>query len=123
MRECENCTACCTWLKGSAYGNDFGNGTSCKFLCEKGCSVHKLRPQVCEKYFCAWAQELLPEEMRPDQSNILVSIENNEIGQYLKVIPINGYEINTDILSWFKEWSSKMNTPVICLRENQWIQI
>lgn len=123
MRECGDCTACCTWLIGNAYGYEFGNGKSCQFLCEKGCSVHKLRPQVCQNYFCAWAQELLPEEMRPDKTNLLVSVENNENGQYLKLLPINNYEINTDILSWFKEWSIRMNTPVICLRENKWIQI
>jgi len=63
MRECGECTACCTWLQGSAYGYEFGNGKSCKFLCETGCSVHKARPKVCEEYFCAWAQELISEEM------------------------------------------------------------
>jgi hypothetical protein len=123
MRKCGDCTACCTWLIGNSYGHEFGNGKSCRFLCEEGCSVHKLRPNLCENYFCAWAQQLLPEEMRPDKCNFLVSVENNTNGQYLRVSPINGYEINTDILSWFKEWSTRMNTPVICKKENEWIQI
>lgn len=123
MRECGECTACCTWLIGNAYGYQFGNGNSCKFLCQSGCSVHKARPQVCMNYFCAWAQELLPEELRPDKCNILVSVENSDAGQYLKVLPINGQEINTNTLNWFTAWSLSMNTPVICLKENNWIEL
>ena len=85
MRSCGDCTACCSWMKGSAYGYEFGGGKSCKFLCETGCSVHKARPKVCEGYFCAWSQELLSEEMRPDKCGVLASVENNEKGQYIKL--------------------------------------
>lgn len=119
FRECGDCTACCTWLNGIAYGWEFGGGKTCKFLCESGCSVHKARPKVCEKYFCAWSQELLEEEMRPDKCGVIASVENNENGQYLKLISIK-QEINTDILDYFKKWSSIMNTPVIYLKNNNW---
>lgn len=119
MRPCGDCTACCTWLNGSAYGYTFGNGKTCKFLCESGCSVHKARPKVCESYFCAWSQELIPEEMRPDKCGVIVSVENNENGQYLKLISTKE-EINTDILNYFSKWSSIMNTPVIYLKNNNW---
>jgi Fe-S-cluster containining protein len=123
MRECGECTVCCTWLVGDAYGHEFGNGKSCKFLCENGCSVHKARPQVCRNYFCAWAQELLPEEMRPDKCKYVVSVENSDGGQYLKIFSIDGDKINTNILNWFKSWSSLMNTPVIYVKENNWIDL
>ena len=113
MRECGDCTACCTWLVGSAYGHEFGGGKSCKFLCESGCSVHKARPNVCMNYFCAWAQELLPEEMRPDKCNILVSVELRENEQYLKVIGINNKKISNNMKKWFIEWGEKMNTHII----------
>ena len=119
MRPCGDCTACCTWLKGSAYGYEFGGGKSCKFLCESGCSVHKARPKVCEGYFCAWSQELLPEEMRPDKCGVLASVERNENGQYLKLLPIKN-EINTDTLEHFKKWSIMVNTPVLYLNNNNW---
>ncbi len=119
MRSCGECTACCTWLQGNAYGWKFGDGKSCKFLCETGCSVHKARPKVCEEYFCAWVQELLPEEMRPDKCGVLVSVENRDIGQYLKLISTEK-EINTDMLDFFKKWSHIMNTPVLFLRNNIW---
>jgi Fe-S-cluster containining protein len=118
MRPCDDCTACCTWLKGSAYGYEFGEGKSCKFLCKTGCDIHKARPTVCEGYFCAWAQELLPEEMRPDKCGVLASVENNN-GQYLRLTLIDG-KINIDILEYFKEWSIKMNTLVLYLNNNIW---
>lgn len=117
MRSCGECTACCTWLKGSAYGYEFGGGKSCKFLCESGCDVHKARPKVCEGYFCAWAQELLPEEMRPDKCGIIASVENSENGQYLKLTATKK-EINKNILEYFKNWSDIMNTPIFYIRDN-----
>jgi Fe-S-cluster containining protein len=106
-------------MKGSAYGYEFGGGKSCKFLCKTGCDVHKARPKVCEGYFCAWAQELISEEMRPDKCGVLVSVENNENGQYLRLTSISGV-INNDILDYFKKWSNMMNTPVIYLNNNIW---
>jgi Fe-S-cluster containining protein len=113
MRDCGSCTACCTWLIGNAYGYEFGGGRSCKFLCEGGCGVYKARPKTCEGYFCAWAQELIDEDYRPDKSGILVSVEQNENGQYLKVLTIDKHNINSDIIEYFNKWGERMNTPVI----------
>jgi hypothetical protein len=112
MRPCGECTACCTWLKGSAYGYEFGNGKSCKFLCEQNCSVYTKRPKVCEQYFCAWAQELLPEEMRPDRCGVIASVEKNENEQYLKLTSM-GVKINSDTLKYFEEWGRIMNTSIV----------
>jgi Fe-S-cluster containining protein len=121
FRECGECTACCTWLKGDAYGHEFGEGKSCRFVCKTGCSVHKARPAVCKKYFCAWAQNLLSEEMRPDQCGVLASVENAENSQYLKLTFIDE-KINTNMLEYFKEWSLKMNAPVVYFK-NKNIQV
>ena len=119
MRLCGECTACCTWLKGNAYGYEFGGGKSCKFLECNGCGVHKARPKLCKDYFCAWSQELVSEEMRPDKCGVLASVENNENGQYLR-LTLTQKEINTDILEYFKEWGQIMNTPVLYLNDNIW---
>jgi hypothetical protein len=113
FRSCGDCTACCSWLVGDAFGWEFGCGKSCKFLEEGKCGVHKARPEVCRNYQCAWSQSLLPEEMRPDKYNILISVENNHMGQYLKVLPINNKEISNEMLEWLKNWSEKMNTPIV----------
>jgi Fe-S-cluster containining protein len=113
FRDCGDCTACCSWLIGDAFEWKFGCGKSCRFLEEGGCGVHKARPEVCRNYQCAWSQHLLPEEMRPDKSNVLVSVEQNENGQYLKVLRINNKEIKNEIKQYLQEWSERMNTPVI----------
>jgi Fe-S-cluster containining protein len=113
MRECGECTACCTWLVGNAFHWEFGQGKSCKFLECSGCGVYKARPETCRNYQCAWSQNLLAEDMRPDKCNALVSVEKNEYGQYLKILPINNKKIDQKYIQYFKEWSEKMNTPVI----------
>ena len=57
--------------------------------------------------------------MRPDKCGVLASVENNENGQYLKLTFIEK-SINKDTLDYFKEWSIKMNTPVLYLKNNIW---
>jgi Fe-S-cluster containining protein len=113
FRECGECKACCTWLIGEAYGHSFGCGKSCKFLESYGCGIHSERPEMCRKYQCAWSQYLLPEEMRPDKCNVLVSVEQKEGKQYLKVLPINNKKISYEMYHYFMKWSEQMNTPVI----------
>jgi hypothetical protein len=112
MRPCGECTACCTWLHGDAYGHEFGNGTSCKFLCE-GCSIHKVRPSACVNYQCGWSQYLIDEELRPDKCGIIISVENNQEGQYLKAILFDKDKINNSTISYLDDWSKKMNTPIV----------
>lgn len=112
-RECGECKMCCSWLIGSAFGWEFGAGKSCRFLECNGCGVHKARPESCRNYQCAWSQHLLPEEMRPDECNVLVSVENNEDGQYLKAIAINNQVMSEDVVSYLRNWSEKMNTSVM----------
>jgi hypothetical protein len=51
--------------------------------------------------------------MRPDKSNVLVSVEQNERGQFLKAIAINSKQIDNEVRQYLQEWSDKMNTPVI----------
>ena len=116
FRECGECTACCTWSMASIFGWEIGGGKSCKFLECDGCGVHKARAEVCRNYQCAWSQHLFPEEMRPDKSNVLVSVENDENGQHLKVFAINNKEINAEVKKYFQEWSEKMNTLVIFIQ-------
>jgi Fe-S-cluster containining protein len=119
FRKCEECTACCTHLKGTAYGYEFGNGNTCKFLCNGKCDIYKVRPNACMNYECAWTQELISEEMRPDKCGVIASVENDKYGQYLKLTAIR--EINKDILKYFQEWGKKMNSRVVYLNiSNNW---
>jgi len=117
MRECGGCTACCTWLIGDAYGHSFGGGKSCKFLGCNGCEIYETRPETCKRYFCAWTQELIDEDLRPDKSGVLVSVENNNQGQYLKVVEIVKGSINNTIVEYFQNWGQKMNTLIVFVKQ------
>lgn len=119
MRECGDCKECCLWLQGDSFGFTFGAGTPCKFLECDGCGVHKARPESCRNYFCGWAQELFDEEYRPDKCGVLVSVEQNENGQYLR-LTYTKQNINKDIVEYFRLWGERMNTPVIHLNNNCW---
>ena len=113
FKPCGECTACCTWLSASIFGWEIGEGRSCKFLECNGCGIHKIRADVCKNFQCAWTQHLLPEEMRPDKCNVLVTVDISE--EFLRAFPINNTEINTEVKQYLQEWSEKMNTPVFIL--------
>lgn len=91
FKPCGECTECCDGnLIGKSYGNDFYKNKPCIFLVNKKCSIYKNRPQVCRSFQCAWTQNLLDDDMRPDKCGIIVSIEADEFGkQYFKVIETN----------------------------------
>jgi hypothetical protein len=125
MRPCGDCTACCTsnkWTCGHAYGHKFSNGESCKFLCETGCGIHKIKPKHCKEISCAWAYELISEEMKPNKCGIIsfyTTPENPLHANFLTIMPVNSKEeIDKSVLEYFKEWGIKMNTPVLCLSED-----
>ena len=73
MRECGDCTACCTALlidvgdiKSNAY-------EPCKHLTAKGCGIYKDRPEnPCRSFSCAWLQGHMEEKDRPDRSGGIV---------------------------------------------------
>lgn len=110
MRDCGDCTKCCTWLSGEAHGYKFGNGKSCKFLCSSGCSIYEDRPSVCKTYYCAWSQELIDEKYKPNKCGFIISVEWENNKQFLKVIEIESGAINKNILDYLYYWCEKMNT-------------
>jgi hypothetical protein len=90
MRPCGDCKECCDGnLIGEAYGHQFGNKTPCHYLIDDKCSIYSDRPSCCQQYFCLWAQAIIPENMRPDKSKMLVSVEIDDAGKkFLKVVLI-----------------------------------
>ncbi|MBD8618409.1 YkgJ family cysteine cluster protein [Sphingomonas sp. CFBP 13728] len=74
-RACGDCTVCCTEL--TVDTPDFAKpaGTPCIHLSGQGCGIHAVRPRICRTWFCAWRRiASLPDDARPDQSGLLVSI-------------------------------------------------
>lgn len=118
FNECGSCTACCDgWLIGNAYGNPFGNKSSCLFLCDKKCTIYNTRPNSCSKYQCAWSQGLFPDWMKPTESNVLISVENDKSQQFLKVIQM-GYPIKQEVKEFLDSWVKINNTYYILTGEN-----
>lgn len=114
FRPCGDCHACCEgFLVSTSYGNQFGNGISCKFLCNKECAIYETRPQVCKNYQCAWSQGIIPNWLKPNKVGVLISVqENNENKQYLKVVEMKPV-IEYDVYKTIKDWCDKNNTYYI----------
>ena len=84
IRECGECDLCCKWLSHNVYGQDITLDSPCRFL-NNGCSIHPNRPPQCKRYFCMWAQGVLPEWMFPKDIGIIVSVKNWPYGQWLEL--------------------------------------
>lgn len=115
---CGNCTACCDGnLIGNAYGIEFGNKKPCAFLIDKKCSIYSVRPNVCKKYQCAWSQGLFPEWMKPNTSGVLVSVENTQNHQFLKIVKIHR-DIDLKVFDFLDTWCKNNNTYYIVSGDN-----
>ena len=69
MRECGDCTLCCTLLPVKYF--DKPANTPCKH-CDVGCTIHAIRPDVCRSYNCEWLLGELQEDMRPDKTHVVM---------------------------------------------------
>ena len=113
FRECGECDLCCRWLSHNVYGQQITLDSPCRFL-NNGCSIHPNRPAQCKRYFCMWAQGVLPEWMFPKDIGIIVSVKNWPYGQWLEVIEA-GKPITDEILAELV----KFNVPVKYTREGK----
>lgn len=109
MRACGDCNACCTGiLRGNVRGKYFGELNPCYFL-DKQCTIYEERPSQCRHYYCAWAQELLSEPLRPDNCNAIVSVEiDHKNKQYLKIL--YSKDCPKELLEEVEEFCKKNNT-------------
>lgn len=109
--ECGDCNACCSGnLAGVAHGIPFGNGTPCSFLCNSKCTIYDIRPAVCRGYQCAWSQGLFTPELKPNISNLLISVELDTTGmQYLKLIPLSN-DVSQETIEYINNWVDNNNT-------------
>ncbi len=95
-RECGECDLCCKWLSHDVYGQQVSPDNPCRFI-KNGCSIHPNRPAQCKRYFCMWAQGVLPEWMYPKDIGIMVSVKNWPQGQWLEVVEC-GVEIIDEVV-------------------------
>ena len=122
MRECGDCRECCSGkLRGNTRGKYFGEGVPCAYLKSEGCSIYDERPSQCRTYYCAWAQELFPLWMKPNESGVLISVERDRDGrQYLKVV---SGELTTEVEKELKDFCNHHRTYAINTVSNRVIPI
>lgn len=112
MRECASCNACCSGvLKADIYGIKMGPNR-CSFLCQNNCTIYPIRPQLCKDYQCLWSQNILPEEYRPDNIGIMVSVEKWPNGQFLRIIKMHD-KVRQEHIDVIVSFATENNAPYI----------
>ena len=107
-RECGECDLCCKWLFHDVYGQQVSPKNPCRFI-KNGCSIHPNRPAQCKRYFCMWAQGVLPEWMYPKDIGVMVSVKNWPHGQWLEVVEC-GVEMTDKVINALLEFK----VPIVC---------
>ena len=106
-RECGECDLCCKWLSHDVYGQLVSPNNPCRFI-KNGCSIHPNRPAQCKRYFCMWAQGVLPEWMYPKDIGAMVSVKNWPQGQWFEVVEC-GVEVIDEVVMELQ----KFKTPIV----------
>ena len=106
-RECGECDLCCKWLSHDVYGQLVSPNNPCRFI-KNGCSIHPNRPAQCKRYFCMWAQGVLPEWMYPKDIGVIVSVKNWPQGKWLEVMEC-GVEVIDEVIMELQ----KFKVPIV----------
>jgi len=85
LRECGECTECCTMLEIPALKKP--KKTRCSLLKDdcRGCGDYENRPQDCRGFQCAWSENMLPTDHRPDKTGIMVYHVDSYMGRTMFV--------------------------------------
>ena len=104
IRECGECDLCCRWLTHDVYCQLVSPKNPCRFI-KNGCSIHPNRPAHCKRYFCMWAQGVLPEWMYPKDIGIMVSVKDWPQGKWLEVVEC-GVEMTDKVINALLEFKA-----------------
>lgn len=66
---CGDCDICCKVFRIEEL--DSPKGEYCKH-CDKGCSIHETRPDVCRGFECGYLTNGWKEDLRPDNCGVIV---------------------------------------------------
>ena len=103
-RDCGECDLCCRWLTHEVYGQLVTPDNPCRFL-KNGCSIHPNRPAQCKRYFCMWAQGVLPEWMYPKDIGVMVTVKDWPHGQWLELSEC-GVEMTEEVMNALLEFKA-----------------
>jgi hypothetical protein len=120
-RTCGECNLCCKSLLHTVNGQVHHHGKPCFYL-GTGCTVYEKRPQSCRDYYCAYIQGLLPEWLKPNLSNLVVSVERwgpNKEFNMLRAVEVGG-TLSVEALSWLIQFTREQNSGLIYQMHGIW---
>ena len=114
-RQCHPCTACCEgWLTSAKI--DMTPGKPCQHCTASGCAIYEDRPRnPCKTYHCAWLRDDsdLPDDLRPDLSGAIVSLNRKWNGWTVIHAAPTGAEIPSETLDWIKSYAVRKGIPLM----------
>ena len=108
MRECGDCTVCCTTLKVPELNKT--EGVQCD-KCTTKCSIYKDRPQSCRDFKCEWLKGYLPDNYSPDQSGFILEALPDIPVQVLSLV--HGKDLTKNDTTVLMGIVNKMNHSII----------
>lgn len=89
-RECNGCTMCCKLL--GVIELEKPAGKQCQH-CNPGvgCKIYEQRPQGCKEFACLWLQGLAPEEMKPDETKVVLDVRTDGTGIVMHCDPTSNW--------------------------------
>jgi len=128
VRECGPCTACCEgWL--TAESLDMKPGQPCRHCTRQGCAIYDTRPEdPCVRFECGWLQEgsLLPDDLRPDLSGVIVLFHDWRNWKAIFGIPA-GQRVPDKTLESLRKYAQDVGMPLIfyerLLRDGKYVGV
>ncbi|QYO75388.1 YkgJ family cysteine cluster protein [Devosia salina] len=106
-RDCEGCTACCSFPPIHAPELQKPANTLCGHcVAGQGCTVYEARPTVCRGFFCGWF--FLPElgpEWHPRQSGVVIRSESfGDDTITLLILDLTAFLVSEDFAGMIGAW-------------------
>ena len=118
-RLCGECSVCC--YIGAVPELEKGPHTECKYVkTDKcgSCSIFKSKdlPQTCRNFMCSWRRGFGSETDRPDQNNVMFSINKIENQVYAVAIELSENAINITGKDMAIQIASAQKLPIIVVK-------
>jgi hypothetical protein len=118
-RQCGACDICCTVAQVEGVGFRKPAWQACKYSCD-GCVLYNRdeRPTICSQFQCAWLRGAGLEQDRPDNSGIMVSVNNLNGGNWIFAIETKANALLGSGKNIVLDAAAKINLPVIVVDFN-----
>ena len=95
-------------------------GRPCHFVGEGCCTIYNERPETpCKTFSCAWKENVvMPEWLRPDKSNCILVLIDQDGFKYLKAIETE-FDMKSNVLSYIIQFCIKNNVNLTWVVKGQ----